>query len=140
VDGWLGDQMALQSLWQSSAPEGARTGWGGRMADLFLDDNGDDSVFTCISLAGNAVMMTGQDAVQFQVDRRGVTKLDSNYRSDSVLAGLTEIMQMTPSGPFPRRTPRLPPEGFHHPSASTARSSQSPKSPPSSPTIASANS
>ena len=91
-----------QSVWQSSAPEGATTGWGGRLADLLLDDNGGDSVFTCVSVAGNAVMMTGRDAVQYQVDRRGVTKLGArNFRSDSVLAGLDEVLRMSSSGPFP---------------------------------------
>jgi len=91
-----------QSVWQSSAPEGATTGWGGRLADLLLDDNGGESVFTCISVAGNAVMMTGRDAVQYQVDRRGVTKLQArNFRSDSVLAGLDEVLRMNPAGPFP---------------------------------------
>lgn len=91
-----------QSLWQSSAPEGATTGWGGRLADLLLDDNGGESVFTCISVAGNAVMMTGRDAVQYQVDRRGVTRLQArNFRADSVLAGLDEVLRMNPAGPFP---------------------------------------
>lgn len=91
-----------QSLWQSSAPEGATTGWGGRLADLLLDDNGNDSVFTCISVAGNAVMMTGRDAVQYQVDRRGVTKLATiGFRSDSVLSGLDEVLRMNAAGPFP---------------------------------------
>ena len=91
-----------QSVWQSSAPEGATTGWGGRLADLLLDDNAGNSVFTCISVAGNAVMMTGREAVQYQVDRRGVTKLEArNFRSESVLAGLDEVLRMNPSGPFP---------------------------------------
>jgi uncharacterized protein (DUF1501 family) len=91
-----------QSLWQSSAPEGATTGWGGRLADLLLDDNGGDSVFTCISVTGNAVMMTGREAVQYQVDRRGVTKLKAgNFREDAVLAGLDEVLRMNPIGPFP---------------------------------------
>jgi uncharacterized protein (DUF1501 family) len=29
-----------QSIWQSSAPEGSRTGWGGRLGDLFESGNG----------------------------------------------------------------------------------------------------
>ena len=28
-----------QSIWQSLSPEGARSGWGGRMGDLFLSSN-----------------------------------------------------------------------------------------------------
>ena len=89
-----------QSLWQSSAPEGARAGWGGRIADLLLDDNGDSSLFTCVSVSGNAVMMTGRDAVQYQVDRRGVTKLATGLRSSSVLSGLDEVLRLSGGGPF----------------------------------------
>jgi len=59
-----------QSYWQSSLPEGARTGWGGRIGDLFASGNG-NSTFTCISVSGNAVYLTGQSAVQYQVSSGG---------------------------------------------------------------------
>ncbi|HVE54679.1 MAG TPA: DUF1501 domain-containing protein [Ramlibacter sp.] len=59
-----------QSYWQSSMPEGARTGWGGRLGDLFASGNG-NSTFTCISVSGNAVYLTGQNAVQYQVGSGG---------------------------------------------------------------------
>ena len=68
------------SIWQSSAPEGAQTGWGGRMGDLFASSNG-NSTFTCINVAGNAVFLTGQNAVQYQVSTSGpmsVAALKSN--------------------------------------------------------------
>lgn len=59
-----------QSYWQSSLPEGARTGWGGRIGDLFASGNG-NATFTCISVSGNAVYLTGQNAVQYQVGSGG---------------------------------------------------------------------
>ena len=52
-----------QSTWQSDQPEGARNGWGGRMGDLMLSGNG-GSVFSCISVTGNAVFLSGEQAVQ----------------------------------------------------------------------------
>lgn len=90
-----------QSLWQSSAPEGATTGWGGRLADLLLDDNGSDSVFTCISVAGNAVMMTGDSALQFQVSSGGPVVINPGFRSSSVLPALEEVMRLNQGGLFP---------------------------------------
>ncbi len=91
-----------QSYWQSSSPEGATTGWGGRIADLVLDGNGSSSTFTCISVAGNAVMMTGREAIQYQVSSRGVTTLGSNsFRSDAPMAGVRQIMERQQPGLFP---------------------------------------
>ncbi|MES2424096.1 MAG: DUF1501 domain-containing protein [Pseudomonadota bacterium] len=59
-----------QSFWQSLSPEGATSGWGGRIGDLFAAGNG-NSTFTCISVAGNAVYLSGQSAVQYQVTTTG---------------------------------------------------------------------
>src|SRR5471032_2892003 len=59
-----------QSTWQSSAPEGALSGWGGRIGDLFESGNG-NSTFTCVNVSGNAVFMSGKSAVQYQVSTNG---------------------------------------------------------------------
>jgi uncharacterized protein (DUF1501 family) len=59
-----------QSFWQASAPEGATSGWGGRMGDLFAAGNG-TSTFSCVSVSGNAVYLTGKTAVQYQVTASG---------------------------------------------------------------------
>ncbi|MBE7367535.1 DUF1501 domain-containing protein [Ramlibacter pallidus] len=64
-----------QSYWQSSLPEGARTGWGGRLGDLFASGNG-NATFTCISVSGNAVYLTGQSAVQYQVGSGGAVPVN----------------------------------------------------------------
>ena len=59
-----------QSVWQSSAPEGAASGWGGRMGDLFVAANG-NATFTCVNVSGNAVFLSGASAVQYQVSTAG---------------------------------------------------------------------
>ena len=59
-----------QSFWQASSSEGAASGWGGRMGDLFAAGNG-NSTFTCINVSGNAVYLTGKSAVQYQVTTSG---------------------------------------------------------------------
>ena len=56
-----------QSVWQSSAPEGAKYGWGGRIGDLLAAQNG-NSIFTCLNVSGNAVFLSGQTAQPFQLD------------------------------------------------------------------------
>lgn len=63
-----------QSVWQSSLPEGATSGWGGRVGDLFQSGNG-KSTFTCVNVSGNAVFMSGRDAVQYQVSTAGSVAL-----------------------------------------------------------------
>ena len=59
-----------QSVWQSSSPEGATSGWGGRMGDLFQAAN-TNAAFTCVNVSGNAVYLSGNTAVQYQVSTNG---------------------------------------------------------------------
>ncbi len=59
-----------QSVWQALNPEGASSGWGGRLGDLFQAGNG-NATFTCINVSGNAVFVSGQTAVQYQVGASG---------------------------------------------------------------------
>jgi uncharacterized protein (DUF1501 family) len=56
-----------QSTWQALSQEGARTGWGGRFADLAAGMNGQSTLFTAISTSGNAVFLSGQSVVQYQL-------------------------------------------------------------------------
>lgn len=63
-----------QSVWQSSLPEGATSGWGGRIGDLFLASN-NQATFTCVNVSGNAVFMSGNSAVQYQVSTGGSVAL-----------------------------------------------------------------
>ena len=59
-----------QSYWQASSSEGASSGWGGRIGDLFASGNG-NATFSCVSVAGNAVFLSGRSAVQYQVTTSG---------------------------------------------------------------------
>ena len=63
-----------QSIWQASAPEGARYGWAGRMGDLLMSANS-QPVFTSISVTGNTVLLAGRDVVQYQVGVNGSVSL-----------------------------------------------------------------
>ncbi|MDB5917231.1 MAG: Tat pathway signal protein [Massilia sp.] len=63
-----------QSVWQSSSPEGATSGWGGRIGDFFESGNG-NSTFTCVNVSGNAVFMSGKSALQNQVSTNGSVPL-----------------------------------------------------------------
>lgn len=65
-----------QSFWQSSSPEGAASGWGGRIGDLLMAGNG-NATFTCVSVSGNAVFMSGRTAVQYQVTSNGSVALNA---------------------------------------------------------------
>lgn len=59
-----------QATWQSSRQEGAPTGWGGRMADLAYSAN-TNSMFTAISVTGNAVFMNGQTTIPYRLRDTG---------------------------------------------------------------------
>ncbi|NHZ38743.1 DUF1501 domain-containing protein [Massilia aquatica] len=63
-----------QSVFQSSMPEGATSGWGGRIGDLFQASN-THSTFTCINVSNNAVFLSGNNAVQYQVSTSGSVPL-----------------------------------------------------------------
>ena len=73
-----------QSYLQASSPEGASTGWGGRIGDLFQSGNG-SSTLTCINTSGNAVYLTGTNAVQYAVGTGGPIALINNSISCTAL-------------------------------------------------------
>lgn len=83
------------SIWQSSLPEGAVTGWGGRIGDLFLSGNG-GSALTCISVTGNAVYLSGHQAVQYRVSTSGAVPVrgakTTLYGSAACAAALRELI------------------------------------------------
>jgi uncharacterized protein (DUF1501 family) len=66
-----------QSFWQASTPEGAKSGWGGRMADLFLLNN-TATALTSINASNNAVFMAGKSANQYAVTATGPVPLNGN--------------------------------------------------------------
>lgn len=92
-----------QSTWQSSKPEGATDGWGGRMGDLAMSSNA-NALFTCISATGNAVFLSGQQALTYQVSSSGalaVNGIKSNlYGSSAGSAALRTLMTQTSNNVF----------------------------------------
>ena len=89
-----------QSVWQSSSPEGSTIGWGGNIGDLALSSNA-NSLFTCISVTGNAVFLSGDSALQYQVSTNGAIPINgvksSVYGSTAVRSALTSLIQQTSS-------------------------------------------
>ncbi len=90
-----------QSFFQASSPEGAGSGWGGRIGDVFQNGNG-NAALTCINTSGNAVYLTGRNAIQYSVGTGGpIALLNSSrtlYGSSSALDTLRALMT-TESGP-----------------------------------------
>jgi uncharacterized protein (DUF1501 family) len=58
------------STWQSLMPEGARSGWGGRLGDLLMAAN-PYPVFTAVSATGNAVFLAGNAVTPYQIGLDG---------------------------------------------------------------------
>jgi uncharacterized protein (DUF1501 family) len=77
-----------QSVWQSSSPEGSTIGWGGNVGDLAMASNS-TSLFTCISVTGNAVFLAGDSALAYQVSTGGAVKIRST--SDTRTYGSTLV-------------------------------------------------
>ncbi len=85
-----------QSVWQSSAPEGSTRGWGGAIGDLALSSNG-TSLFTCISVTGNAVFLAGGNALAYQVSPEGAVAINgikgNPYGSVAVKSAIGKLTQ-----------------------------------------------
>ena len=82
-----------QSVWQSSSPEGATSGWGGRIGDLFESGNG-NATFTCVNVSNNAVFMSGKQAVQYQVSASGPVALTASKTLFGSTACATELHRL----------------------------------------------
>lgn len=85
-----------QSTWQAFAPEGTRVGWGGRLGDLFLSQNGSGAVFTSISTSNNAVWLSGNSVLQYQISSSGAVAVGSGGRvfdSADTLAAARRILR-----------------------------------------------
>lgn len=84
-----------QSYFQASNPEGATSGWGGRIGDLFQSGNG-SSTLTCINASGNAIYLTGRNAIQYSVGTGGPIPLINNatslFSSQTAMSTLRNLM------------------------------------------------
>jgi uncharacterized protein (DUF1501 family) len=86
------------SIWQSSSPEGSTVGWGGNIGDLALSSNA-KSLFTCISVTGNTVFLSGDSALSYQVGTNGPVNINSVannvYGSSAVKDAMGKLVQQT---------------------------------------------
>ncbi|WP_439517460.1 DUF1501 domain-containing protein [Hydrogenophaga sp.] len=84
-----------QSIWQSSKPEGAATGWGGHLGDLALSSN-TERALTCVSVSGNSAYLTGQSARPYGISTSGAVRINainSNvYGSAAVRAAMAQLV------------------------------------------------
>ena len=83
-----------QSYWQSLGVEGSSVGWGGRLGDLALASNG-NSLLTCISATGNAVFVSGNQALQYQIGPDGATPIyatEGLFGSSQAAQAIRQIM------------------------------------------------
>ena len=86
-----------QSYWQASSPEGASSGWGGRIGDLLQSGNGTASL-TCINPAGNAVFLTGRSAIQYAVTPTGPIALNARTSLQGSAAAATMLQSLIGNG------------------------------------------
>ncbi len=63
-----------QTYWQSVSQQGGSSGWGGRIGDLMLSGNG-SSMFTGLSIDGNALFLSGAKEAQFDLSASGAVNL-----------------------------------------------------------------
>jgi uncharacterized protein (DUF1501 family) len=89
-----------QSIWQSSSPEGSKIGWGGNMGDLAIQNGlNTNSIFSCMSVTGNAVFLSGDTALQYQVSTSGAIKINSAtsavYGSTAVRDAISALIQQS---------------------------------------------
>jgi uncharacterized protein (DUF1501 family) len=86
-----------QSYWQASSPEGAASGWGGRVGDLLESGNG-SATLTCINVSGNAVFLTGKAAVQYSVTPSGPIALNARSSLQGSAAAAALLQSLISSG------------------------------------------
>lgn len=92
------------STWQSMWPEGAVSGWGGRMGDLLMAANA-YPVFTAVSTTGNAVFLTGRNVTQYQVGPSGPVAIaglsnGSTFGAAGVPAALRRTLTASTTDPL----------------------------------------
>lgn len=84
-----------QSVWQALAPEGASSGWAGRLTDLFAGANA-HRTFTGITAGGSTVLLAGRKVAGYRVGINGSTQIDllhrDMYGSSACTALLRELI------------------------------------------------
>lgn len=84
-----------QKEWQTGGSDKLPRGWGGGMADLMMNANSMPT-FSCISIAGNAVFMSGHQAIQYQMSSNGPPEIRNLgtkiYTSSNVSSALRALI------------------------------------------------
>lgn len=78
-----------QSTWQAGRVEGAQVGWGGSFGDLLTGMNGTSALFTAVSTAGNAVFLSGDNVIQYQMSTGAQPAVVVNGQAGASLFGST---------------------------------------------------
>ncbi|ALM86320.1 DUF1501 domain-containing protein [Bordetella sp. N] len=95
-----------QSYWQALAPEGATSGWGGRLADLFLAANG-NATFTGVTAGGSALLLAGHHVNAYRVSPAGSTPIEllqrDTYGSSTCTALLRQLITQSNEHLFERQ-------------------------------------
>jgi uncharacterized protein (DUF1501 family) len=93
------------TIWQANAPvgEGARLGWGGRIADLVASQNS-TTAFSAVAVGGNAVWLQGNNVLQYQVSQNGsvsISGITGNlYGSNTAPAAYRRLITRTSTNLF----------------------------------------
>jgi uncharacterized protein (DUF1501 family) len=77
-----------QSIWASSAPEGAVFGWGGKFADAVIASGANqEDLFTAITTNGNQVFLSGENTTQYNLNSNGPPQVNGLKNFNSALLG-----------------------------------------------------
>jgi uncharacterized protein (DUF1501 family) len=81
-----------QSYWQGLAPEGAASGWAGRLADLFAAGNG-NSTFANVTAGGAALLLSGRHVSAYRVSPAGSTPIELLQRDTYGSTACTDLLR-----------------------------------------------
>ena len=101
----LFSHLDQRAFYQAEGPVGNTSGWGGRIADMFAASNG-NSLFTCISPAGDSLFLTGLSSGTYSISPTGgaiaiqsiVSPLFGSSACQSVMQALTTAQRTDASG------------------------------------------
>ncbi|MGY0194608.1 DUF1501 domain-containing protein [Leptothrix sp. BB-4] len=87
-----------QNWWQALSPEGARSGWGGRIADALMGGN-TQAMFTSVSISGASIWLAGEQARQYQLSNNGAIRIGGTgttlFGSTQARAAMERVMTGT---------------------------------------------
>ncbi|CAM3793402.1 Tat pathway signal protein [Bordetella sputigena] len=89
-----------QSYWQGLAPEGAASGWAGRLADLFAAGNG-NSTFANVTAGGTALLLSGRHVSAYRVSPAGSTPIELLQRDTYGSTACTDLLRTLLTRPGP---------------------------------------